>query len=666
MDLFQPVCLLGAGGYGAVWRARQRSLEREVALKVVHSTHHDPTWRQRFEREARLTSGLLHPSIVRVLDFDPAGDHPYIAYELVEGGTLEERLQLAPRPPLGDCLRWMGGIAEALALAHGAGVLHRDVKPANILLRPDGSAALADFGLARADQGGEVLTRTGVMVGTPLYLAPECWHGAPATAASEQFSLAAVLYRAVLGRPLFELGTVLESLLQLETEGLRIPQDVDLPRPLAWLLTRALAHDPTERFASMAQLSRELAKAALPEPAATATATAARPRLSPRASTPASPPEAPPRRSRAPLAAAAAALALLVAKVGGGTGWHRAPPPAPAPDPGPAAAAAAPPDELRTTLEALATAHRLPDGSMPRALRGGSYQDHLAEAVEEALEPRFTMRLRRLLAGLGERYRQGAADARLEREVLPFIRHLEIDLSMLERFARGASVPGMGYPALRDRLGADADVRVGERLKEVGETLREVLPTAADCPAPLLEIFGRLEGSERREGAASLSGRALELLERGAPGMDPVAMAWVALNALPSWAEGTASECTRNFGILDRARAAAMGDGGDPVEAQVLACRVAWRWLLLERRCPDQGPPSGARFEDLVARVEGGASRAPAATLPYLTWMLERDAQSIFSSQASKHPEALAALARLARRLAEGRADTPAPSSQDG
>lgn len=237
--------LLGEGGFGSVHRAFDRELGRLVALKLLHATFEGDEVRARFEREARLTASLDHPSIVEVFDFGESGDgRPFIVYELVEGRSLAAA---APDLDAAVSLGMIGSIARALEVVHRAGVVHRDVKPENILVRGDGTAVLCDFGIARVARGDTVVTQEGLILGTPAYLAPELWRGAAPSPASDQFALAATAVRVLTGEGILPSGEIPE-ILALMTRPWRWEVPATLPPSLGAVLSRALDADPARRF----------------------------------------------------------------------------------------------------------------------------------------------------------------------------------------------------------------------------------------------------------------------------------------------------------------------------------------------------------------------------------------------------------------------------------
>jgi hypothetical protein len=190
---------LGSGGMAAVWLARDERLGREVAVKVLSDVlAGDEGYRRRFEREARVAARLSHPGLVGVLDFGAESGRPYLVMELVRGDTLAERLAAGTTRGL-DLVALARELLGALAHIHAAGVVHRDVKPANVLIGADGHARLTDFGVARPTDAS-TLTQTGQVVGTLAYMAPEVQRGEPATPRSDLYALGVLLRECGGGR----------------------------------------------------------------------------------------------------------------------------------------------------------------------------------------------------------------------------------------------------------------------------------------------------------------------------------------------------------------------------------------------------------------------------------------------------------------------------------
>jgi serine/threonine protein kinase len=195
---------IGSGGVGAVWEARDELLERPVAVKVLsQALCNNETVAARFLREAQAAGRLTHPNIAQVFDYGEEDGCPYIVLELVAGSTLRERLERRGRLPPGDVAEIGAQIADALEAAHAAGIVHRDVKPGNVMIAPDGRVKVMDFGIADA-VWFEPLTDTGTIMATALYISPEQATGGGATGASDVYSLGAVLYELFAGRLPFD------------------------------------------------------------------------------------------------------------------------------------------------------------------------------------------------------------------------------------------------------------------------------------------------------------------------------------------------------------------------------------------------------------------------------------------------------------------------------
>jgi serine/threonine protein kinase len=250
--------LLGEGGMGLVLLAEDPVAARQVALKVMKpDLACRPAARARFSREARAAARLHHDNVVPVYHVDEFQGMPFIEMPLLRGETLEARLRREPRPPLALTVQVGREVAEGLAAAHAQGLIHRDVKPANIWLeemprRGVVRARMLDFGLARELESGEHLTESGTVLGTPAYMAPEQADGKPVRPACDVFSLGAVLYRMATGKHAFE-GPTLPALLRCVAEkDPPPPHEVcpDVPRALSDLIMAMLAKDAARRPAS--------------------------------------------------------------------------------------------------------------------------------------------------------------------------------------------------------------------------------------------------------------------------------------------------------------------------------------------------------------------------------------------------------------------------------
>src|SRR6201996_7306405 len=257
--------IIGRGGMGVVWRARDELLGRDVAVKeIVWPFNMDPAERdvarQRAMREARTAARLSHPNVVGIFDVVEEDDRPWIVMELVPYRSLREIVADDGPLPSARAARIGLGILAALRAAHGAGVLHRDVKPANVLIAPEGRVVLTDFGIARADDS-PALTGTGVLVGSPSYISPERARGGHAAAAADLWGLGACLYAAVEGHPPFERDGALASLTAVVTDE---PDPPTRAGPLWPVISGLLRKDPDQRL-SAEEAEQQLQPLAEPE-----------------------------------------------------------------------------------------------------------------------------------------------------------------------------------------------------------------------------------------------------------------------------------------------------------------------------------------------------------------------------------------------------------------
>lgn len=261
---------LASGGMAAVWLAEDERLARRVAVKRVHAATPEDGAR-RLEREAKLLASLSHPNLVAIFDAVADEEGLLLIIEYVPGESLGAALRRGPLPE-GRALHVVGAVAAALDHAHAHGVVHRDVKPANVLLGPEGVVKLADLGIATAAERTRI-TGTGTVLGTPSYMAPEQLSGDEVGAAADVYALAAVAFEALSGRRARSGGTPLEIAHRVATEP---PPDMreawpDAPPAVAEALRRGMARDPSRRPPSASALARELA-AALERTATAATA----------------------------------------------------------------------------------------------------------------------------------------------------------------------------------------------------------------------------------------------------------------------------------------------------------------------------------------------------------------------------------------------------------
>ncbi|MEQ1731302.1 MAG: serine/threonine-protein kinase [Vicinamibacterales bacterium] len=248
---------LASGATGHVYLADDPATDTQVAVKVLAADLQDePETRERFYREARILAELAHPNIVRVLDIGEEQGRPFIAMELLEGLGLADHLRANPGLPLAGRIDLIIQLYAGLEAAHAQGTVHRDVKPANIIVRADGLLKIFDFGLARLHES--TLTANGAVVGSPGYMSPEQVEGRRVDQRSDIFSAAAVGYLILSGRAPFEsrnLPLVLDAVLNEAPAAL---SDSEAPEPLAHVLLKALEKSPDARYQSCAELLADL------------------------------------------------------------------------------------------------------------------------------------------------------------------------------------------------------------------------------------------------------------------------------------------------------------------------------------------------------------------------------------------------------------------------
>ncbi len=258
---------LGRGGMAEVYKAYQPSLDRYVAIKLMHSFLADEKeFLVRFEREAKAVATLRHPNIVQVHDFDVESGTYYMVMEFIEGETLKTRLQDLEAKhewvSLDDAVRVVLAVGSALKYAHERGMVHRDVKPANVMITTDGQVILTDFGIAKIVSASN-LTASGAMVGTPSYMAPEQGMGQPGDERSDIYSLGVMLYQLVLGRLPYDADTPLAVVLKHINEPLPLPKLIkpDISPALECVILKALAKDPNDRYQKVAEMTADLRRA---------------------------------------------------------------------------------------------------------------------------------------------------------------------------------------------------------------------------------------------------------------------------------------------------------------------------------------------------------------------------------------------------------------------
>jgi hypothetical protein len=256
---YEIVGLVGTGGMGAVYKAYQRTLARYVAIKIISSRAADePGFKERFLTEGRAIARLRHPNIVTAFDFADDGGVAYLVSEFVDGGTLAD--QVGSALPLDYVLRMLGPLGGALDYAHSRGVLHRDVKPTNVLIQRDGTPVLTDFGLARILGPATGTSQTNAPLGTLEYMSPEAAAGKEIGPAADQYALGVIAYEMLTGEPPFGGETPIAVLLAQisRTPPLASERGVTIAPGVEDALRRALAKNPEDRYASVSEFVRAL------------------------------------------------------------------------------------------------------------------------------------------------------------------------------------------------------------------------------------------------------------------------------------------------------------------------------------------------------------------------------------------------------------------------
>jgi eukaryotic-like serine/threonine-protein kinase len=260
-DRYEVEELVGTGGMSSVYRAHDTLLDRKVALKVMHQHYgEDPEYVERFRREARSVASLSHPNVVTVIDRGEHEGRQFIVFEYIEGENLKQLIQRRGPAPVVTALELARQIAQALSFAHQQGLVHRDVKPQNVLLNGTGTAKVTDFGIARSLDVQHGVTQTGTVLGTSDYIAPEQAQGKDVDEQTDVYSLGVVMYELLTGEVPFP-G---ESFVAVAMRHINEPpppirdKRPDVPPRVEAAVQRAMAKNPRDRFASMAELCAEI------------------------------------------------------------------------------------------------------------------------------------------------------------------------------------------------------------------------------------------------------------------------------------------------------------------------------------------------------------------------------------------------------------------------
>ncbi|MDO8964850.1 MAG: Stk1 family PASTA domain-containing Ser/Thr kinase, partial [Coriobacteriia bacterium] len=264
---YRTIERIGSGGMADVYKAMDEVLGRTVALKIMHPHYaEDPTFVQRFRHEAQSAANLSHPNIVNIYDWGQQGDTYYIVMEYVKGTDLKTLIaQRGPADPL-KAAEYAAQVCAGLSVAHGYGIIHRDIKSHNLVLTPDGTIKVMDFGIARAVD--TMMTQTGSVLGTAQYVSPEQAQGRELTPGSDLYSLGVVLYEMTTGRLPFDGDTPVSVALKHVNEDAIPPRQVrdSIPPAVEAIIMRAMEKDPTHRYTSAEQMRDDLQRAAQGRP----------------------------------------------------------------------------------------------------------------------------------------------------------------------------------------------------------------------------------------------------------------------------------------------------------------------------------------------------------------------------------------------------------------
>src|SRR5215470_9569795 len=259
-ERFEVLQLLGEGGMGAVYKAHDRELERDVALKLIRpELARNPEILQRFKHELILARQVTHRNVIRIFDLGQAEGHKYITMEYLDGRDLRSVLREKGKLPPEEAAKIVLQICRALEAAHGEGVIHRDLKPQNIMLDASGRAYVMDFGIARSAYLPG-MTQTGALVGTPEYMSPEQAKGEKLDERSDLFSLGVILYELLVGKSPYYSETPLATLWRRIQEKAKplIEVDPTIPQPLSDIVAKALEIEPENRFANAGEFAQQL------------------------------------------------------------------------------------------------------------------------------------------------------------------------------------------------------------------------------------------------------------------------------------------------------------------------------------------------------------------------------------------------------------------------
>lgn len=664
---YESIRILGEGGYGRVFLARDRELGRQVALKVLEASFEDPSHLDRFRREARVTSELQHPNIVQVYDFgDVDGDRSFIAYQFVEGRDLSSFLEAGDRISLAHITTWGAKISDALQCAHDAGVVHRDLKPANVLIREgDGEPLLCDFGVARRDgAGATVHTQEGLILGTPCYVAPEIWFGSAPGPASDQWAWAASLYELVYRQRVHAQDDPQWIWKRLKGGWRPAPPRERAGRhpDLEATLMKALAVDPARRFPDMKALGRALREGgstrSVAHPEAVAMGRGAGTRMIGEPVAPVDPASSTrvtgrlglSRMAASPRRRLAGGLALLVAGLGlAGALWRRGSEEAPAPPP--AARAALPGAEARETL--LQSYGKLrgddtsPRGPFPAQVPSWRHREHVESWLPELVDPRLELGVRRFLDALLEwllaleaarKADPGAPDPLASEDTRALLRELGLgytvqlwrDMQWLAQYAPRLMVDRIDISQLSMDRGQFM-ARVNQLDKGIERLVDGFVSGAAEIPAPrpvqLDILVASLQVRHGRWGEPGQGSLARDLVARLGEAEDPIDRTTLQLTTLRAlWSAGFEKGCEARQAVLPAlfpSLQTAVPSPGDEVAIDVVLEAARQEAVLLTSCWDELEPGAVRRLDSLIETLERDLATRPELADPVAYEVLE-------------------------------------------